>query len=251
MSIKKAVKLLSVLPIWCVLISQIGFSGPALAAEKVPNIHSIPLRKLQHGTSTNWSGYAAYGSPGSFNSVSASWIQPQVTCTSTDGYSSYWVGLDGYSSSTVEQLGTEADCIGGQARYYAWYEMYPRYAYYAGVSVKAGDSMIASVTYSGRNYFRLSITNTTTKQTFTTYQRLWQAQRSSAEVIVEAPWSGTTLPLANYDTANFTNSTANGQPLGAYAKLDPLTMNNPAGMKSTPGAFDITKLSFSTTWSAQ
>lgn len=246
---KKITQFLSILPVWFVLLGLTTSSGLAAAAPDIPS--SIPIHKLQHGTSSNWSGYAVYDAPGTFNNVSASWIQPAVTCTATDAYSSYWVGLDGYSSGTVEQLGTEADCIKGQARYYAWYEMYPHYAYYASVAVKPGDSLSASVTYQSRNYYLLKLNNLTTHRSYSTFQRLTGTQRSSAEVIVEAPWSGTTLPLANYGTTPFTGSTANNLPMGGYAKLDPLTMNNPAGMKSTPGAFDITKLGFSTTWSAQ
>ena len=53
-------------------------------------------------SSTNWSGYAA--ASGTYTSVSASWAQPAGTCTSrTAQYSSFWVGLDGYSSGRVEQ----------------------------------------------------------------------------------------------------------------------------------------------------
>ena len=39
--------------------------------------------------------------------------------------SAFWVGLDGYSSTSVEQLGTDSDCVSGKPSYYAWYEMYP------------------------------------------------------------------------------------------------------------------------------
>ena len=42
-------------------------------------------------------------------------------------YSSVWVGIDGYSSNTVEQIGTEQDVsANGKTSYYAWYEMYPQ-----------------------------------------------------------------------------------------------------------------------------
>ena len=73
--------------------------------------------------STNWSGYAA--TAGTYTSVSASWTQPTGTCSRGDQYAAFWVGLDGYSSSTVEQTGSEVDCVGRTAEYYAWYEMYP------------------------------------------------------------------------------------------------------------------------------
>ena len=74
-------------------------------------------------TSTNWSGYAA--TTGTYTSVSASWTEPTGTCSGSAKYSSFWVGLDGYNSNSVEQTGSEVDCSGSRAVYYAWYEMYP------------------------------------------------------------------------------------------------------------------------------
>jgi hypothetical protein len=225
-------------------------AGAALAATPAVQGHG-PIRHLKHGTSTNWSGYAAYGAPGKFNSVSANWVQPAVNCTTVpNSYSSYWVGLDGYSSSTVEQLGTEADCSNGVASYYAWYEMYPHRGYYISIPVGAGNSFSASVTYTGGSRFTLRLTNHSDGLSFSTSQRLSGAQRSSAEAIVEAPYSGGILPLANYGTASFTGAVANNLPLGGYSPLDPITMINPAGMKSTPQAFDSTKENFTVTWSA-
>lgn len=53
---------------------------------------------------------------------------PTVDCIVTPtSYSAFWVGLDGYSSKTVEQIGTEADCKGATPSYYAWYEFYPKF----------------------------------------------------------------------------------------------------------------------------
>src|SRR5581483_10755953 len=217
--------------------------------QKLPSDHRTNHR-IKHGTSSNWSGYAAYGTPGSFNSVSASWIQPSVICTSQNTYSSYWVGIDGYNTSTVEQLGTEADCSKGAPVYYSWFEMYPHWAYYANLQVHPGDSYTASVTYQNRSNYLLKITDNTTKRSFSTTQRL-NAQRASVEVVVEAPWSGSTLPLANFGSANFTNALANNQPLGGFTNLDPITMVNPSGAKSTPSSFDSTKQNFSLTYSSQ
>lgn len=224
-----------------------SFNGLASAASTTS--YHPPIIKLRHGTSSNWSGYAAYN--GSFNNVSASWTQPTLNCSSGNGYSSYWVGLDGYNTSTVEQLGTEGDCSGGSASFYAWFEMYPHPGYYINsITVHSGDSFSASVVYQGRGGFTLSLKNNTTGQSFSTKQKLNSAQRASAEAIVEAPWSGGVLPLANFGTANFTSSLANGLPLGSYTSLDPITMLNPYGMKSTPSPFDTSTLkNFSLTWS--
>lgn len=220
-------------------------SGPALAASAPiahgPNIH------LRHGTSSNWSGYAAYN--GTFKSISANWTQPAVSCTSQTTYSSFWVGLDGYNSSTVEQLGTEGDCSGGVATYYAWYEMYPHRGYYINMTVSPNDSMAASVVSGSRGNYTLSMTDLTTGKRFSTTQRLTSAKNASAEAIVEAPYSDGVLPLANYGTASFSSVLANGNPIGNYT-VDPITMDNPYGMKSTPSALNSAKNGFTTTWSA-
>src|SRR5580704_16340313 len=69
--------------------------------------------------STYWSGYAA--TTGTYTSVSASWTEPAGTCTSGDQWSSFWVGLDGYNSNSVEQTGSDVDCSGATPKYYAWY----------------------------------------------------------------------------------------------------------------------------------
>src|ERR1700678_2931249 len=68
---------------------------------------------LTQAESTNWAGYA--DTAGTYTTVSASWTQPAGTCSSGDTYAAFWIGIDGYSSSTVEQTGTELDCIGKTA----------------------------------------------------------------------------------------------------------------------------------------
>jgi len=169
-------------------------------------------RTSNQAYSTNWSGYAATGS--TYTSVSASWVQPAVTCSSGDQYSAFWVGLDGYSSSTVEQTGTEADCDGKTAQYYAWWEMYPGASVEYSTStypVKANDHFTASVTYTSPNSFTLTIDDTTEPwaNPATTTQILNGAARSSAEVIAEAPCCtafGQILPLADFGTVSFANA---------------------------------------------
>jgi hypothetical protein len=162
--------------------------------------------------STNWSGYAAetnLSAPASnaVTKVSGSWIVPKVT-GNTNAYSSIWVGIDGYSSPSVEQLGTEQDTTkSGATRYYAWWEMYPNPSVLiSGMTISPGDSISASVTYSSSGFILL-MTDNTTHQSFMTTQSS-TAQRSSAEWIVEAPSSGRILPLANFGTANISGAQA-------------------------------------------
>jgi hypothetical protein len=166
-------------------------------------------------TSTNWSGYAVQTRAGAVSSVAGSWTVPTVTGSST-AYSSSWVGIDGFSSSTVEQIGTEQDVINGGAQYYAWYEMYPSYSVVIPIAVGAGDKISATVTYvssaGNQSTFSLHITDTTTQgkvESYTTTQTIRGAQRSSAEWIEEAPSSGFgILPLSNFGTVSFTRSIA-------------------------------------------
>ena len=134
---------------WCIplagavlVVGSVAASAPAAAAGTAP--HASAVRQVRPGgrmispgspltgrsspqhasQSTNWSGYAATGS---FHSVSANWTEPTGRCTSATRYASFWVGLDGLNSSTVEQTGSEVDCSGGSPVYYSWYEMYPAF----------------------------------------------------------------------------------------------------------------------------
>jgi hypothetical protein len=93
--------------------------------------------------------------------VSASWVQPSVTCKPSATYSAFWVGLDGATDKTVEQTGTEADCAEGSPRYYGWYEMYPAFPRNYSVPVVPGDHMSASVTATTATSFMLTLTDAT------------------------------------------------------------------------------------------
>ncbi len=183
-------------------------------------------------TSSNWAGYAATGSNGSFTKISASWVQPTGHCTSGDQYAAFWVGLDGYSNSTVEQTGTEVDCVGRTAVYYAWWEMYPGASMEINHTVRPGDHFTATVTYQGSNQYQLVLDDTTESWVNTTTQTLVGADRSSAEVIAEAPcctYGGGILPLANFGTVNFTGATVNTTTnLGNASGLVEITMRDTA-----------------------
>lgn len=171
-------------------------------------------RGLRHAQSENWSGYAVHG--GTYRSVSASWTEPAGHCGAGNGYSSFWVGLDGYDSGTVEQTGTDTDCHGGSPRYYGWYEMFPKGSVNLPGTVKPGDEITASVTYGGGGAYTLKLTDSTQGWTATESKSLASARRSSAEVIIEAPSSRAgELPLADFGTVSFTGSTVDGAAIGS------------------------------------
>src|SRR4029453_4296270 len=167
----------------------------ATAGGATPRVWHGPIHMRTNSTSTNWSGYAVTGSR--FTSVSASGTQPTANCSGT-AYSSFWVGLDGDTSNTVEQTGTDADCSGSTPQYYAWYEMYPKFPVNLKGTVRPGDHLSASVTTNGSGSFTLTSTNSPQGWKNPTNGRLKRAQLASAEVIPEAPSSsGGVLPLAN------------------------------------------------------
>jgi len=201
--------------------------------------------------STNWSGYA--DTAGTYTSASASWVQPAGTCSSGDQYAAFWVGIDGFNSSTVEQTGSEVDCVGRTVEYYAWYEMYPGPSENYSNTVRAGDHFTATVTWEGGKKFSLYLDDSTEGWSHTTTASLTSTPaRSSAEVIAEAPCctsSGGILNLTNFGTVNFTGSTANGEAIGT-ASLDPVEINmidSSGNLRDTCSALSGNE-NFSCTW---
>lgn len=200
--------------------------------------------------STNWSGYAVTGANGAYSSVSASWTEPTATCTSRRSaqYASFWVGLDGYNSNSVEQTGTDADCSGRTPVYYGWYEMYPAFPVNFPNTVRPGDSMSASVTFSGTQTFTLVLKDSTQNWTQTIVQNQSGLARSSAEVITEAPSSSRgVLPLANFGTVSYSTSSANGSSLGGQNPIQ-IIMVDSSGLDKDSTSSISSGGAFSNTW---
>jgi Peptidase A4 family len=173
-------------------------SGQAaqLQYEQLPNIQHAPMRRavvaprIDNGavSTYNWGGYAVTGTD--FTNVTGSWKAPTVNCAeSPNAVVAVWVGIDGYSSSTVEQIGVSAVCEHKTPVYYAWYEFYPNGSVeISSITVAAGDKFTGEVSYSSSTKeFAATLTNVTTGATYKTSQAVSGAARSSAEWIVEAP----------------------------------------------------------------
>jgi len=243
----------------------LAFGGGAGAPASSTIMHGPPAHvvgRVGNGVvkSTNWSGYAAYASGTTFSDVKGSWVEPAVTCPSRQKqYSSFWVGLDGYNSSSVEQTGTSSDCTGkNRPSYYAWYEMYPAAPVNLSLAIHPGDSMSAEVAASG-SAFTLTITDNTTGQSFSTAQTLSSAPRTSAEWVAEAPSSCnvffcSVLPLANFGSVNFSGSYATGNghtgTIGdaAWSNDQIVMVTSSSQVKAQPSALSPDGMSFSDTW---
>lgn len=215
--------------------------------------------------STNWSGYAVTGT--SFTKALGSWTVPSVNCSTTPNtYSSFWVGIDGWTSSSVEQTGTDSDCDGSKASYYAWYEFYPNPSYeITSVSVSPGNKISASVTYSGSK-FTITITNETTGKSYSKSATVRSAARSSAEWIAEAPCctnAGGILPLSDFGTVDFgedytgvssTNDATDSSTSGVISAFgsnvyESIMVNGTSGAnESVPSGLSSDGSSFTATW---
>ncbi|MGP8064994.1 MAG: G1 family glutamic endopeptidase [Acidimicrobiales bacterium] len=171
--------------------------------------------------SSNWFGCADLDA--TFGAVGASWTVLTLDCSGkASSYSAQWIGIDGYSSNTVEQDGTEADCLNGSPSYDAWYEMYgdsavdngyevelnPASGYYP---VSPGDTITASVSVGGSSW-TLSVADSTQHWNYSTPISFSGASKSSAEWIVERPEvcsrSCSLTSLADYGSVTFLNATA-------------------------------------------
>lgn len=209
-----------------------------------------PIIRSSQGPSLNWSGYAV-SEPG-VTSVSGTFTVPTVSGPGSVGGLptdvSVWVGIDGYTSSTVEQLGVSGsyDQTTGTASYSAWWEMYPRVSMTIhSMTISSGDSISASVTYLGSGSFQLSMTDTTTGQSFSTTQKAPVggpnvAQTNSAEWVVERAatiYKGyiTILPLASFTPVTFSSETftiGSGSPITLQQAVDSYTQY--PGYPATP-----------------
>jgi len=238
-----------------------------------PRYHGPIRDNTDHGngtsTSSNWSGYAVLGS--AFVWAKGSWVVPVANCSGVkrEQYAAMWVGLDGYTSTTVEQTGTDSDCVGAIPSYYAWYEFYPRASVeITSVPVKPGDSISAIVYYDSANAtFYTEIIDVTTGKSFITGAKVSGAVRSSAEWIAEAPCctiTGGILPLSDFGTVNFgedvsgvpvTNAASDQSTtagIGGFPAVDVIEINK-YGTSTSPQTSDCSALStdttsFSCTW---
>jgi Peptidase A4 family len=147
-----------------------------------------PLRHVTVSYNTIWAGYAVTGTD--FTQVQGSWVVSAVDCTKTPNTdSSEWVGIDGWSSNTVEQVGTDADCNGKTPFYYVWYEFYPlNTVVIKDVSIAPGDKFSASVVYDGDNEYTVSIINETTGESFSKEVEFKGAEGSGVPLRNSAEW---------------------------------------------------------------
>ena len=223
-----------------------GAFVPGGLFKPAPGTHSQTVGGHVINYSDNWSGYAVTG--GTFTTATASWTQNAGTCTSGDGETdmSPWVGLDGYSSSTVEQTGTSVDCDGSTPDYYAWYEMYPANVITINKTVKAGDKFTGTVTHTTGTKYTLVLEDITQGWTNSVTKSL-KADDNSAEAVMEMAADH----LTKFGTDPFTGFTVDGQAIGSFTgsayTIEQMEIQNGSTLCDSTSSLTSNE-NFTTTW---
>lgn len=205
----------------------------------------IAARTGHASTDNPWGGYAVNG--GKFTSVTGDWVVPSLDCSATAGDISFWSGLDGWTSDTVEQIGLDAVCTSSKkTEYNPWVEMYPADSIYFTDTVKAGDTMTSAVTADGSGSFTLTLADPTQGWTKTYHKTLDSADLSSAEVIDESIGSQDIPPCPDFGSIGFSDVTANGVPFASAGSVQTTNLERDGVLLTDDGPLQGT--SFTITW---
>jgi len=122
---EKRVKILIIAGIFLVITLLLGiyYNSSQIYAAPIEIIEDLEKTDGKAFYSSNWAGYVAVKKDANnitltntVKYVKGSWTVPEVDCTSTpNGLTFVWVGIDGYGSSTIEQIGTSSKCVNSNA----------------------------------------------------------------------------------------------------------------------------------------
>ena len=141
--------------------------------------------------SQNWAGYVLTNG-GPFDSVSASFTVPALTCHPGQQLSgiSNWVGVDGSppGDNQVFQDGVDSQCVSGAQVNTAWWEWYPQSGSDLQMNVNTGDQILAMVWNSGTDEWNWEIADEMTGAVLQAPMSIaYTGPASSAEWILEDP----------------------------------------------------------------
>jgi hypothetical protein len=247
-------------------------AAPIVALHSPVNPHRNPDGGLKRSAKNqvvtgNWSGFevANFQTGQLYSSADATWQVPTVsygasTSSSTVEYSSIWLGIGGYCENsgcttvdqTLIQLGTEQEASSsGGTMYYAWYELLPQSEVEIPHPVRPGDIMTASIVCVAScspgttQTWTLTMSDTTAGWSWT-QNFSYKTTMLSAEWIVEAPYGGGILPLADYGQATFDASAVNNFAPTLSLSTNSIVMEDPWGQTSNPSTPSSSW--FSTCW---
>ncbi len=245
---------------------------------RISNNSGFLKETTTQGTATteNWAGYLVASSLSNpqpvFYEVDGSWIvqTPAGHFYGTETYSSQWIGIGGWFSNTLIQVGTESNAHNYyQNSYYAWYEMLPT-STQAGnssnvkitsLAVHSGDVIDASISeYQSSSEWTIYIQDVTTGQSYQNNFH-YSPDMKSAEWIEERPTvNGNYANLANFGTAYFGPQYTSGYYNRAYdtngyiydinsLPYDSISMYDSSGtLMASPSSLGSDGNSFTVTW---
>jgi peptidase A4-like protein len=163
--------------------------------------------QFSHG----WSGYVLTGA--TFTAIYGRWRQPVVTCPTNDTRAAFWVGIDGWHTPSVEQVGSWAVChaAGQPPTYRVWWEIVGGGGGAQPFAIAAGDLIEASVRFVDDAY-ELAVKDLTSNHQFVTRRKCGHlpCNRVTAEWIIERPGGH---PLAQYRDMTFGGLRVTSAPL--------------------------------------
>ncbi len=207
---------------------------------------------------SNWSGEVERGS--NLTSVSATWTVPSVVASTSLAFAATWVGIGGYSGTTLIQTGTIEATETRQVGYTAWVEVLPELPWTltsaaspggsASFVVAPGNVMEASVTATGTgDLWQVTVSDTTAKWTYA-HIFGYPVTATSAEWITERPSLITSITrktmlatLADYGSTRFSDiESADGGAVAAPApsSLTAIRMESDGNVISSPGPVSAT-----------
>lgn len=208
--------------------------------------------------SNNWAGYVDVARSGNaFTSVTGTWTVPHITGPEQSA-AAQWIGIGGVRATALLQMGTVETIQNGQPVNTLFWEKLPQAAH-DWLSVPAGAVIQASIQpISGQSsVFLLTavIKENNQSRTFTRHidvgANYAQLMEQSAEWISEDPSDNNLnlIPLANMGVIQYTNATANGQPIlqaGARTQRMALIANHSPNILIQTSGLSASGTSFST-----
>jgi Peptidase A4 family len=199
--------------------------APAAASAQSPaGKTALPGRTVAAGTarpeanlsaqvvSPVFTGYEASG--GTYTSVTASWVQPTVQCTTDDTFLTVSISINGYNggyppNGIAEDLGTIASCETGTPTYSAYYSLEQVYSgrTYSD-TVEPGDSLLASITYQGSSEYIFNLEDLTQGWTEDHFYQNVGAPAGNAEIGARE-WPNNNVAPVDFGAVGF-SATING-----------------------------------------
>ncbi len=203
-----------------VLVFTIVVIGALISIIQLVEIHNSsftdqPIGLLHFSQySQNWAGYVLTPTEFGFNKevwmINGTFTVPTIYHTSLADVEmiAVWLGIDGYQNNNLIQTGVECDEADGTSVCYPWYELIPaNQTIITSFSVNPGDKMFAQITLinSTTDLWNIYLKDLSNGQYFST-NVYYQTPMTSAEWVVEAPYSNGVLSLPSFSTVQFNDA---------------------------------------------